>query len=93
MIAIDAHKGESPLDNFCDDRLKTSRRRICSRNQNRQDIVNRSTKSLNQFNVFYCACIIVRVSDDFYDDRHESHLVESRLNTKIISNSVSYRSL
>ena len=30
--------------------------------------------------IFYCACVIVRISDDFYDDRYENRLVEIRLN-------------
>ena len=38
-------KGGSPLDEFCDDRLKTSQRHMHSRGQNRQDIVKRSTNS------------------------------------------------
>ena len=26
--------------------------------------------------VYYCACVIVRFSDDFYDDLHKNRLVE-----------------
>ena len=29
--------------------------------------------------ISYCACVIVRISDDFYDDRHDNRLVEIRL--------------
>ena len=47
-----------------------------SRSQNCQDIVKRSTIN---YSVFCCACIIVRISDDFIDDRHENRLVEVRL--------------
>ena len=37
-----------------------------------EDLINDS--------VPYCACVIVRISDDFYDDRHENRLVEIHLN-------------
>ena len=33
--------------------------------------------------ISYCACVIVKISDDFYDDRHENRLVEIRLYTVI----------
>ena len=35
------------------------------------DLINDSTP--------YCACVILKISDDFYDDRHENRLVEIRL--------------
>ena len=75
-------KGGCLLDDFRDDRLITLQRHMGSRNQNRQDIVERLailTEDLINDSVFYCACVIVRISDDFYDDRHENHLVEIRL--------------
>ena len=31
----------------------------------------------------YCACVIVRISDDFHDDRHENRLVEIRLQQRL----------
>ena len=74
----------SPLDGICDDRLKTSRRHMRSRNQNRQDIIKRSTILIDDLiddSISYCACVIVRISEDFYDDRHENCLVEIRLTT------------
>ena len=55
-----------------------------SRNQNRLYIVKRSTILNDDFindSISYCACVIVRVSDDFYDDRNENRLVEIRLNS------------
>ena len=67
---------------ICGDRLKTSRRHMRSRKQNRQDIVKRSTILIDDLindSIPYCACVIVRISGDFYDDRHENRLVEIRL--------------
>ena len=63
----------TPLAEFCDDRLKTSRRHMRSRNQNRQDIVKRWTILIDDLikdSISYCARAIVRISDDFYDDCH-----------------------
>ena len=53
-----------------------------SRNKNRQGIVERLAILIGDFvndSVFYCACVVVKILDDFYDDRHENHLVEIRL--------------
>ena len=36
-----------------------------------EDLINDS--------VFYCACVVVRISDYFYDDRLENRLVEIHL--------------
>ena len=42
--------------------------------------------------IFYCACVIVRISDDFSDDRHESRLAEIRLKKRMCRRKVLRRS-
>ena len=61
-------KGEISTRRFFDYSLKTSRRHMRSRNKNRQGIVERLAILIGDFindSVFYCACVIVRISDDF----------------------------
>ena len=42
-------------------------------------LTNRALDDLINDSVFYCACVVEELSDDFHDDRYKNRLVENRL--------------